>query len=602
MSGNYRLEADGLIYYPEPKKDSDGTEVEQHELWLCAPLEVMSLAIDEEERWGKMLRWLDPNQEPVWWVMPNKLLAKKDELWQELLGRGLAITDDPNGRNKLHSYLNRQQPDKRARVVSRLGWYLDGDATAFVLPDAVYGDPGGGQIVYQNRNHNPYAAKGTIAEWSDRIGQLCVGNSRLVVAVSTGFTSSLLLLVGEESGGLHFQGDSRAGKTTVLMVGASVGGRPKDITILWRATSNGLEAICEERCDGVMCLDEMGQVDAKEAGEIAYMIANNKGKSRMSRNIEARKSKEWRILFLSSGEISLADKMTENGKKPRAGQEVRLLDIPADAGSGMGIFENLHGAGSPGEFAEQLRRAAQDIYGAPLRGFIDAIATAYADDPERLKSALRKTRDEFIRDHLPAGASGQVRTAYGRFGLIAAAGEIATRFELTGWPEGEAARAAVKCFQAWLAKRGTIGDHDLEAGIRQVIAYLERHGSSRFEDWDYEGTTAPNRVGFRKGITGDGGRHCEYYVLPQAWKDELCRGYDAKAIAKAMVERYRLSPKIISGEPDARSRPERKQDFIAELLREPSLCDVTPLSDEPEGTTTTTKQPEQSKQPAKQLW
>ena len=82
----------------------------------------------------------------------------------------------------------------------------------------------------------------------------------------------------------------------------------------------------------------------------------------------------------------------------------------------------------------------------------------------------------FIRDHLPPGASGQVRTACGRFGLIAAAGEMATEFGLSGWSEGKATMAALKCFQAWLNKRGSIGDHDIEASIRQVTGYLSEYG------------------------------------------------------------------------------------------------------------------------------
>jgi hypothetical protein len=45
----------------------------------------------------------------------------------------------------------------------------------------------------------------------------------------------------------------------------------------------------------------------------------------------------------------------------------------------------------------------------------------------------------------------------------------------------EADRAAASCFRAWLERRGSAGDHDIEAGIRQVIAYIEAHGSSRFE-------------------------------------------------------------------------------------------------------------------------
>ena len=41
-----------------------------------------------------------------------------------------------------------------------------------------------------------------------------------------------------------------------------------------------------------------------------------------------------------------------------------------------------------------------------------------------------------------------------RFALIAAGGELATQYGVTGWPPGEAGQAATRCFQAWLEQRG----------------------------------------------------------------------------------------------------------------------------------------------------
>ena len=52
---------------------------------------------------------------------------------------------------------------------------------------------------------------------------------------------------------------------------------------------------------------------------------------------------EWRLLFLSAGEVGLAQHIRDAGKKSKAGQAVRLVDIPADAGQGHGIFDTLHG-------------------------------------------------------------------------------------------------------------------------------------------------------------------------------------------------------------------------------------------------------------------
>jgi putative DNA primase/helicase len=78
-------------------------------------------------------------------------------------------------------------------------------------------------------------------------------------------------------------------------------------------------------------LDELSQVQPREAGEIAYMLANGSGKLRANIKGEAREKATWRLLFLSSGEVTLAEHMTEGGKKARAGMEIRLVDIHADA-------------------------------------------------------------------------------------------------------------------------------------------------------------------------------------------------------------------------------------------------------------------------------
>src|SRR5215212_7415825 len=134
------------------------------------------------------------------------------------------------------------------------------------------------------------------------------------------------------SGGFHPKGSSRSGKTVTLRIAGSVwgGGGVLGFARAWRATANGLEGVAEAHNHALLCLDEMGQVDAREAGEIAYMLANGTGKGRAGRDGSPRRSAQWQLVFLSTGELSLAEKMAEVGKAPKAGQEVRLVEIPAD--------------------------------------------------------------------------------------------------------------------------------------------------------------------------------------------------------------------------------------------------------------------------------
>src|ERR1019366_3480339 len=122
---------------------------------------------------------------------------------------------------------------------------------------------------------------------------------------------------GGESGGVHFVGATSTGKSTALMVGGSVlgGGGRNGFVQSWRATANGLEAVAELHNDLTLFLDELSQIDPHVAAETAYLLGNGSGKIRMSRSIGARKKLSWTLLFVSAGEITLADHAQSVGKR-----------------------------------------------------------------------------------------------------------------------------------------------------------------------------------------------------------------------------------------------------------------------------------------------
>jgi uncharacterized protein (DUF927 family) len=226
------------------------------------------------------------------------------------------------------------------------------------------------------------------------------------------------------------------------------------------------------------------------------------------------------------------------GKKTKGGAEVRLLNVDADAGAGVGLFENIHGAESPDAFARQLKEAALEFYGAPLRAYLDFIARNRA----ATEKAVRVFQADFLGRHVPAAASGEVFRAAQRFAVIAAAGELATAEGITGWGEGEANEAGARCFESWLAGRGTTGGADTEAALRHVRRFLEAHGASRFQvvrpgDSSNENQISVNRAGFRQQAP-DG--ETEFLVLPETFKSEVCNGFDYRMVAHALKERNLL--------------------------------------------------------------
>lgn len=500
--------------------------------------------------WGRILEFRDKDNILREYHMKMQDLKRDGEdVVDALLSRGLSIAPGKKVRSKLVEYVQNSQPEsqKRARSTDVTGWH----GNRFVLPHEVLGDDSE-RIIYQGRQPETraYGRQGSIKEWQDNVGRLCVGNSRLVLAVATSFAAPLLQLMGMESGGFHFVGNSSTGKSTALHVAASVMGRPENYIQSWRATSNGLEGIAKFHNHTCLMLDELSQVQPREAGEIAYMLANGSGKLRANIKGDARDKASWQLLFLSSGEVTLAEHMHEGGKKARAGQEIRLVDIQADAGSHMGLFENIHDHQSGAAFSDALKTNARKHHGEVFREFISKVIL----DADGLKNRLEDSINYFMTNKIPKGAGGQVERVAARFGLIAAAGELATQYGITGWDEGEAVNAAVTCFQSWLILRGGVGNQESKNLIEQVRSFFERHGDSRFVAVQFgdDGITGPlrtidkfqniqNRAGFRHRPKKDELKRTEFLVLPAAFQ-EICEGFSVKAAAKLLVEKGIITP------------------------------------------------------------
>ncbi len=514
-------------------------------LWLCSALQVRAMTRDAKSgEWGRLLEWRDKDGVRHQWAMPLELLQGDGvDVRRELARLGLQISTNKKGRDLLASFLQVWPVEARARCVERLGWH----GGVFVTPAESIGQDGE-IVVFQNAAaiEPAYSVAGSVEEWRDAVARLAVGNSRLVFALSVAFAGALADVVGEDSGGFHFRGASSSGKTTALKAAASVWGDPSAYPRLWRATANGLEGLAALHNDGLLILDELSQIDPKEAGEAAYLLANGQGKARASRTGTARQSARWRLLFLSAGEESLTALMARAGRKTNAGQEIRLADLDADAGAGMGAFEALHDQPTPAALALVLKDAATKYHGAVGVAWLRCIVA----DRAKLADIISHGIKRFVADVAPKDAAGQVLRVARRFGLVAMAGELASGDELigpgyglTGWAEGEATTAARKCFAAWLEGFGGVGNREERAMLAQVRAFFEAHGASRFARLDDTYPDADQRIVNRAGFvrtTADGGR--EFLVLPEAFRREVCAGFDVKAATRALIDAGWIEP------------------------------------------------------------
>lgn len=377
---------------------------------------------------------------------------------------------------------------------------------------------------------------GRLLEWQDSIGRLASGNSRLIFAIATAFAPSLAKLSGEDSGGFHFRGASSSGKSTALKVAASVWGNPKSYCRLWRSTSNGLEGLAALHNDGLLLLDELSQVDPKEAGEAAYLLANGQGKTLAPRTGTVKQSASWSLFFLSAGEESLTALMAKAGQRANAGQEIRLAEIEADAGAGMGLFENIHNQISPAAMATTLKESTSQYYGVVGMAWLKQIVA----NRQTIIPAISNMTKQFVDRVISQEATGQITRVAKRFALVAAAGELATQFGLTGWQRGESFQATHQCFQSWQETFGTEGNREDRAIMAQIRAFFETYGTSRFDNVrEPNNERIINRAGFYK--TDDAGFRV-YMVLPEVFKNELCKGFEPRMVVRILLNAGWITP------------------------------------------------------------
>ena len=274
LPDHFRLDEEALWFEKLTERRDGESDVQPQR--ICSPLRVTAITCDSHDgSYGRLLEWHTTTGQLRRWAMPMAMLSGNgEELRRILLENGLTyISTRPALRSLLCEYISRSLPGRRVTCVEKTGWHNG----VYVLLDEVIG-PGGDNVIIQGSHYltGGFAQAGTLAEWQEQVAALCAGNSRLVFAVCCALAAPLLRLTGTGGGGFHLRGESTDGKTTVMKVAASVCGCT-DYWHSWRATGNALEGIASRHNDALLPLDELREVDPREAGMMAYMLANGQG-------------------------------------------------------------------------------------------------------------------------------------------------------------------------------------------------------------------------------------------------------------------------------------------------------------------------------------
>ena len=523
-NGHFHITKDGLYFVDE---DKNGISQKR---FISSPVLVTAKTRDSSSNnWGVLLKWKDDNEIEHTQALSMELFQTDGaDLRKALSYQGVMIAPDQRARNLFQCYLMSYQTGQYALCVDRVGWHDD----VFVLPHKQIGQSSSDLIVYQANNAlaNHYQSRGTLEQWRSNVAQLAENHSLLAFSLCTAFAGQLLDPLNQQGGGFHIKGGSSKGKSTALNLASSVWGNPKDFYRTWRATGNNLEHTAYMHNDGFLVLDEIGEINnPKELGNIVYMLANGMGKGRMTKQITAKPMHQWKVIFLSSGEKSLKDIMQEQGQKTKLGQEIRLADIDIDQ-SEHGIFDCIDFAEDAPKQAIELSKRMADCYGVAGIAWLEYLTSNKGERMDEARGLLEQYRQALTVNQ----SQGHIVRVANYFALVATAGELATKANITGWKTGTTFNAAQKVFKQWLGSFEQVGDYENREIVAHVKAFFEANESSRFEaitpDPDHI-ERINNRVGYWKIENGEK----IFYVLPEQFKNEVCKGYDSRKAARALL-------------------------------------------------------------------
>jgi putative DNA primase/helicase len=518
---------------------------------IAQSFEVLGHALDAEgDDWSKFIRFTDLKKRVHEEIVTRELLhSDAGAVISRLAFHGMDIEGTTRDRLALAQFLLAAEANEFAIMARSTGWIRTSAGRTFVLPGEIIGATGSERIILATHIRAPYAQQGTLDQWREAVAKPAGSHLMMRLSISTSLAGPLLYLGGFESGLLHFWGISGKGKTTMLRVAVSSWGSGADGGYMqtWHTTANALEGTLASMSDTLLALDDIAQANSHEIGAVVYKIAGTVGKMRMRRDGGIRSPYKWRSLALSTGEDSIASLISEDqkSKRPRARQLVRALDIPAKRA--LGMFDKAHPGFDADVFAKELAAAASKFYGTAGLAFIRQLI-----ERDVTSERVRKLVGEFVAVALKdvdKNNHGQLARVAERFGLIAVAGKLATEFGIVSWPDGQVALDALELFKDWFAARGGAAPAEIEQMIALARGFIEKYGDSHFDNLDpppnnpITGSEIPwrkasIRAGYRKGE----GEDQRWYVLPEAWRKDICAGFDPHDVAKTLAEKGMLEP------------------------------------------------------------
>lgn len=515
------------VYWITPKVDKESGEIINNESWLASPMDVIGTGRDDKDQY-LIISWLAFGAGiPTTAAIPLADIGER-EGWRTLKAGGVNVTTKNSLRAILADWLQRSGSRELWRVAHATGWQCG----AYIMPDGeIIGTPER-PVLFSGRSSAAagYTVAGTPESWRNSVARLAYGNYAMMTGIAAALAAPLIGLADRDGFGIHFYEQSSAGKTTTQNVASSLYGNPDALRLTWYGTALGLINEAAAHNDGLMPLDEVGQgADPVSVSQSAYALFNGVGKLQGAKEGGNRDLKRWRTVAISTGEVDLETFIATAGRKTKAGQLVRLLNIP------LSKAVRFHEYQTGKEHADALKDAYQHHHGAAGREWIRWLS----DHQQQAIDAVRECEARW-RSLIPADYGEQVHRVGARFAILEAA--LLMGGVVTGWDAQTCRDAIQHAYNAWLKEFGT-GNKEHQQIIEQAEAFLNAYGLSRFAPLGYDPRDLPIRdlAGYRKKGNHDGDPII-FYTFPATFEQEIARGFNVRQFAEVLKNAGMLTP------------------------------------------------------------
>lgn len=321
------------------------------------------------------------------------------------------------------------------------------------------------------------STKGNLKNWKKNVAPYALNSSRLMLVLTAALSGMLLKYSNIETGGIHLFGDSSTGKSTSLMFGASIFGN-KDYIQNWCGTETAFEELIAGHNDSALFLDELKLLssDPKQAAEkvmmLIYKATEGQAKKR-SKNYQEYTLSWSGVSLLSAGEVSL-EQTAINGKTNKMdGERVRVIDVPADAGCGLGIYESLpEDINEPSELSDKIKQSCELFYGTVQAAYIEGIIELLKSGDNALQNKIQQQITIFFKKLHVDKRNGQIVRFTNRFAIAYAAGVIGIKLGILPYKKNDIFKAISLCYQSALSVRPMSYTEKVDFHYNQIISIL----------------------------------------------------------------------------------------------------------------------------------